>query len=81
MVTGAVAEYVNHGDTRWLDAISAQIAVLWHESVLDSRGQKKLSRLALSGKPPTVGRRFVERDKRRTVLLIQLYTMFAELAS
>jgi len=31
MVTGAVAEYVNHGDTRWLDAISAQIAVLWHE--------------------------------------------------
>jgi hypothetical protein len=31
MITGAVAEHANHGDIRWLNAISVQIAVLWHE--------------------------------------------------
>ena len=31
MITGAVAEYANHGDRRWLDMIVAQITVLWHE--------------------------------------------------
>lgn len=31
MVTGAVAEYVNHGDERWLDVVRPKLTVYWDE--------------------------------------------------
>ena len=42
MITGAVAEHANHGEGRWFDAISAQIAVLWHER-FELDGEKRNS--------------------------------------
>ena len=39
MITGAVAEHANHGDDAWLDAIAAQMTVLWHER-FESEGKR-----------------------------------------
>ena len=42
MITGAVAEHLNHEDKRWLDAIAPKIGVLWHER-FESDGEKRNS--------------------------------------
>jgi len=42
MITGAVADHANHNDDHWLAAISAQMAVLWHER-FEMDGEKRNS--------------------------------------
>lgn len=42
MITGAVAEYANHGDERWLNAVAPKVSVLWHER-FESNGEKRNS--------------------------------------
>jgi hypothetical protein len=42
MITGAVADHANHNDEHWLAAISAQMAVLWHER-FETDGEKRNS--------------------------------------
>ena len=42
MITGAVAEHLNHDDKRWLNAIAPKIGVLWHER-FEAGGEKRNS--------------------------------------
>jgi hypothetical protein len=42
MITGAVAEYANHGERYWLGVIAAQVAVIWHER-FEVDGEKRNS--------------------------------------
>lgn len=41
MVTGAVMEAVHHQNARWLDLISHQIILLWHERFEDEKAAEK----------------------------------------
>lgn len=42
MITGAVAEFANHGDSRWLDSLRPQLTVYWNER-FDHKEQKNSS--------------------------------------